>query len=280
MSELPPMSVKSSNMAKRPTMAEQADLHELYEASVQNVENEIEFLQTTFRQLSGRTAYLFREDFCGTASAACQWVRQGPEYQAIGVDIDASVLEWGRINRVGRLATEDQARVKLMQSDVQTVETPKVDIMAAFNFSYWIFEERAQMLDYMRRCYSALKDDGVLFMDMFGGPESFEETKEKTKHDGFTYVWHQARFHPVTNHMQCYIHFKFPDGSKIKKAFSYSWRLYTAPELRDLLLEAGFSKATVYWEGEDEDGEGNGEFTPDEKGEADLAWIAYIVAQK
>jgi len=56
--------------------------------------------------------------------------------------------------------------------------------------------------------------------------------------------------------------------------------MYTAPELRDLLLEAGFSKATVYWEGEDEDGEGNGEFTPDEKGEADLAWIAYIVAEK
>ncbi len=274
------MSVKSSKMGNRPTMAEEADLHELYEASVQNVENEIEFLQTTFKQLSGRTAYLFREDFCGTASAACQWVRQGPEYQAIGVDIDASVLEWGRVNRVGRLAAEDQARVKLMQSDVQTVETPKVDILAAFNFSYWIFEERAQMLNYMRRCYAALKDDGVLFMDMFGGPESFEETKEKTKHDGFTYIWHQAKFHPVTNHMQCYIHFKFPDGSKIKKAFSYSWRMYTAPELRDLLLEAGFSKATVYWEGEDEDGEGNGEFTPDEKGEADLAWIAYIVAEK
>src|SRR5210317_1546575 len=136
--------MSSKSASKKPTMAEQADIHELYEMSVQNVENEIEFLQATFKSLTGRTAYLFREDFCGTASAACQWVRQGPEYQAIGVDIDASVLEWGRTNRVGRLAPEDQARVKLMQSDVQTVETPKVDVMAAFNFSYWIFEERAQ----------------------------------------------------------------------------------------------------------------------------------------
>ncbi len=117
-------------------------------------------------------------------------------------------------------------------------------------------------------------------MDMFGGPESFEETKEKTKQKGFTYVWHQAEFHPVTNHMRCHIHFRFKDGSKIKKAFTYEWRLYTAPELRDLLLEAGFRKVTVYWEGEDEDGEGNGEFTPDAEGEADLAWIAYIVAEK
>ena len=98
--------------------------------------------------------------------------------------------------------------------------------------------------------------------------------------DGFTYIWEQAEFHPVTNHMRCHIHFKFPDGSKIKKAFTYEWRLYTAPEIRDLLLEAGFSKVTVYWEGEDEDGEGNGEFTPDAEGTPDLAWIAYIVAEK
>jgi SAM-dependent methyltransferase len=274
------MGAKSSKKHKGPTMADQADIHQLYEESVQNVENEVDFLSKTFSDLAGRPAYSFREDFCGTASLACEWVKQGKEYSAIGVDIDADVLEWGRNNRVTRLETEDQARVSLIESDVQTVETPKVDILAAFNFSYWIFEERAQMVAYMRRCYEGLKDDGILFMDMFGGPESFEETKEKTKHDGFTYVWHQAEFHPITNHMQCYIHFRFPDGSKIKRAFSYAWRLYTAPELRDMLHDAGFANVTVYWEGEDEDGEGNGEFTPDATGEADLAWIAYIVAEK
>ncbi|MDX1430697.1 MAG: class I SAM-dependent methyltransferase, partial [Rhodothermales bacterium] len=272
------MSAKSAK--KKLTMAEQADIHELYEESVQNVENEVEFLQTTFQQLTGRKGYLFREDFCGTASACSEWVKQGPEFQAIGVDIDPNVLEWGRKNRVGRLPPEDQARVSLIESDVLEVQTPKVDLLAAFNFSYWIFEERATMIRYMRRCYDALKDDGVLFMDLFGGPEAFEETKEKTKYKGFTYIWEQAEFHPVTNHMKCYIHFKFKDGSRIKKAFTYEWRLYTAPELRDMLLEAGFRKATVYWEGEDEDGEGNGEFTPEDKGEADLAWIAYIVAEK
>ena len=271
----------SANPAKKKlTLAERADKHELYELSVQNVEHEVEFIQETFQELSGRTAHLFREDFCGTASAACEWVKQGKDFQAIGVDIDPSVLDWGRNNRIGRLPAEDRARVSLIESDVLAVETPQVDVLAAFNFSYWIFEERQTMVNYMRRCREALKDDGVLFLDAFGGSESFEETKEKTKHDGFTYIWHQAEFHPVTNHMKCYIHFKFPDGSRLKKAFSYEWRLYTAPELRDMLHEAGFSTVTVYWEGEDEDGEGNGIFTPDAEGEADLAWIAYIVAQK
>jgi SAM-dependent methyltransferase len=276
------MSVKttSKTKTKKPKMADTADIHELYEESVQNVENEVEFIATTFHQVRGRTAHAFREDFCGTASLACQWVRQGPEYSAIGVDIDPAVLAWGRQNRVGRLDAGEQARVRLIESDVLDVETPQVDVLAAFNFSYWIFAERATMLRYFRRCRDALVDDGLFFLDIFGGPESFEETREKTKHDGFTYVWDQAEFHPVTNHMQCYIHFRFPDGSKIKRAFSYSWRLWTAPELRDILLEAGFRNVTVYWEGEDEDGEGNGIFTPDDKGEADLAWIAYIVVEK
>ena len=274
------MSVKTAS--KHPTMAEQADIHELYEQSVQNVEAEVEFLQNTFRALRGRTAHLYREDFCGTASASCEWVRQGDKFQAIGVDIDPSVLEWGREHRVGRLGAADRTRVQLIESDVRTVDTPQVDILAAFNFSYFIFDTRDALRAYFRRACDALKDDGVFFCDMFGGPEAQEETKERTKHKkhGFTYIWHQAEFHPVTHYIRCHIHFKFKDGSKIKKAFTYEWRLWTAPEIRELLLEAGFSKATVYWEGEDENGDGNGEFLPEEKGEADLAWIAYIVAEK
>jgi SAM-dependent methyltransferase len=264
----------------RSTLADQADIHELYEEAVQDVEMEVEFLQQTFRTLRGRTAYQFREDFCGTASASCQWVRQGREYSAIGVDIDPTVLEWGRRNRVGRLPVEDQPRVQLLESDVMKAVTPPVDAIAALNFSYFIFRTREQLRGYFSRCREALKDDGVLFLDMYGGPEAQEETKEKTKHENFTYIWHQAKFHPVTHFVRCHIHFKFPDGSRIRKAFTYDWRLWTAPELRELLLEAGFARATVYWEGEDEDGEGNGEFTPDETGVADLAWIAYVVAEK
>ena len=189
------------------TMAEQADIHELYEESVQNVEYEVEFLRKTFRELSGRPAYLFREDFCGTASASCQWVRQGDAFQAVGVDIDPGVLEWGRKNRLGRLPAADQARVSLIESDVMTVNTPPADLLVAFNFSYFIFDTREKLRSYFERAYHGLKDDGVFFVDLFGGPEAQEETREKTRHKGFTYIWQQARFHPVTHFIRCHIHF-------------------------------------------------------------------------
>jgi cyclopropane fatty-acyl-phospholipid synthase-like methyltransferase len=261
-------------------MAEQADLHELYEEAVQNVETEIEFVQETFLALRGRAAVSFREDFCGTASASCEWVRVGEGRHAVGVDIDAEVLDWGRKNRIGRLAESDRPRVKLLHEDVMTVDTGLVDIVGAFNFSYWIFKTRAEMIAYFSRVRESLNDDGVFFLDAYGGSEAYETQKEKTKYDEFTYIWHQAEYEPVTGRAVCHINFKFPDGSKIKKAFSYEWRLWSLPELRELLEEAGFASVRVYWEGEDEDGEGNGEFFEESKGEADPAWIAYLVAEK
>ena len=66
----------------------------------------------------------------------------------------------------------------------------------------------------------------------------------------------------------------------MERAFEYTWRLWTLPELKELLTEAGFREVVIYWEGTDEDGEGNGEFTPAEVGEACEGWVAYLVAKK
>ena len=118
------------------------------------------------------------------------------------------------------------------------------------------------------------------FLDAFGGPDASDLMKEKTKVDGFTYIWEQAEFEPVTSRILCHIHFKFPDGSKIKRAFTYDWRLWTLPELRELLEEAGFSKSHVYWETLNNKGEPSNNYRIATKGRPDPAWLAYVVALK
>lgn len=273
------MSANLSNKAK-PTMAELADRHELYEKSVQAVDDEVEFLDETFSKIRNRKAQSLREDFCGTAAASVAWVERHPDHTAVGVDIDTEVLTWGRNRNVAKLSPDTQARIKLLESDVMTADTEQVDLLVAFNFSYWIFDTRDKLRAYFAKAREALKDDGLMMLDLFGGSEAYDECKEKTKLDGFTYVWHQAKYDPVSSYMRTHIHFKFPDGSKMKKAFTYEWRLWTIPEIRELLAEAGFSRSTVYWEGTDDDGEGNGEWSPVESGEPDPAWIVYLVAEK
>ncbi len=261
------------------SIAQQADLHEYYEKAVQCAESECEFVVDTFRQIRGRTPHSLREDFCGTASVACQWVSLGRSMHATGVDLDAAVLDWGRGRNVARLKPSQQARLQLLQADVTKVRATGFDAVAAFNFSYWIFKTRAQMLQYFRRVRRSLVKDGIFFLDAYGGYDAYRELRETTAHRGFTYVWHQEKYYPVTSEVLCHIGFRFSDGSRIDKAFTYDWRLWSLPELTELLSEAGFSKTTVWWEGTARDGRGNGEFTPEAKGDADAGWVAYLVAE-
>jgi len=114
---------------------------------------------------------------------------------------------------------------------------------------------------------------------MFGGTEALEPVEEERWVDeDFKYVWDQDEFLPGTADLRCYIHFRFPDGSQRKRAFTYEWRLWTMPEIKDLLHEAGFSQVISYFEEYDEDGDGTGEFSVNEHGDACESWLAYVVA--
>lgn len=278
----PAKAKKKGRSPKKRTMAQMHDRHTLYQDAVQCVEAEIDFVDDAFKELKGRRATLIREDFCGTANTSCEWVRRRRTNRAIGVDLDEEVLEWGRENNVGALRGDAKERVDLRLENVLEVETDPIDAVLAMNFSYQIFKDRKVLLTYLKSVRESLADDGVLFMDAYGGYESYKTSREKREiDDDVTYVWDQNQYDPISGEMTCFIHFHFSDGSKMKKAFEYNWRMYTLPEIRDLLEEAGFSKSTVYWEGVDEEtGEGDGDFQPTEEAEQDPAWICYIAAEK
>ena len=265
---------------KKPKMADKADRHKLYEHSVQDAETEIEFLKDTFQRARGRAARSMREDFCGTATVACKWAAANWRHTAIGVDLDPEVLGWGREHNLAKLTEEVQERVQLVQGNVLEAPGRNLDIVTAMNFSYWIFKDRATLLRYFCNARAALASDGLFIVDAYGGSDAYEEMTEERKVKNFTYIWEQADFDPITAHAECRIHFKFKDGSRMDNAFIYNWRLWTLPEIRELLEEAGFSRTTVLWQGTDEEtGEGDGEFIPAERGEADPAWIAYVQAE-
>ena len=268
------------NRTSKRTMADKADIYRLYEKSVQCVEAEIDFVDETFTKLRNRKAVLLREDFCGTANTSCEWIRRRDANRAFAVDLDPAVLNWSRNNNISRCTQQQSDRIQLINDDVMVAETQPVEILLAMNFSYWLFKERAVMIDYFRRVYTNLTQDGIFFLDGFGGYEAFQEMEEETENGNFTYIWDQYSYNPINGHCVCYIHFRFKDGSKIKRAFCYEWRLWTIPEITEMLIEAGF-KATVYWEGCDEEtGEGDGNFEPATEGTADAGWIVYIVAEK
>ncbi|MCP4838866.1 MAG: class I SAM-dependent methyltransferase [Planctomycetes bacterium] len=278
MTKIPRESARARKRKQGWRTAEGSDIHELYELSVQDPDNEVDIINQVWSEQRGRVCKSIREDFCGTAAVAMRWVCEDPTHTAIGVDLDTDVLDWAKNAMADRLDEKQAKRIKLVLGDVNSTPLDPVDCVLAHNFSYFIFKQRQQVIDYFRVARTHLADDGLFILDCYGGSDSFVEMEEERDLDGFTYVWDQHKYDPVTGDVVNYIHFRFPDGTSLDRAFTYEWRLWTIPEIKEMLREAGFSDAIVYWEGTDEETEeGNGEWSVVNEGEACEGWIAYVV---
>lgn len=254
------------------------DRHELYEAAVQCPEADVIFFDRVYREWNGSLPRTLREDFCGTAAICAAWVRRRENNTAIGVDLHAPTLAVGQRRHIAPLG-DDAARVSLLCQDVRAARAPKVDVIGALNFSYMVFRGRSELVDYFRGVRASLARHGVFVLDIFGGWDAQALKTETRRRSGFTYVWDQAAFDPITHHTRFHIHFRFPDGSEMRRAFTYDWRLWTIPEVQEALAEAGFGRSTVYWEGTDQrTGRGNGVFRRTARTASCPGWIAYVAA--
>lgn len=268
-------------MARKPKRSKRPDKYELYSKAVQAPDFEVDFFNRVYRKHRGAKPTLLREDFCGTAQVCCEWVKRKADRQAIGVDLDPEPLDWCRAKLLPELSERQRERIELREDDVRKHHGDNADVLAAQNFSFFCFKTRDELRGYFEAARANLADDGLMVLDMMGGAETFkEEQEDRTRKDGFTYVWEEKRFDPITHHCKFAIHFKLPGRKEWRNVFQYEWRLWTMPEVRELLIEAGFVETIVYWEGTTADGEGDSKFRPRKRAAADPAWIAYVVALK
>ncbi len=266
----------------RKNKREPFDKYLYYFLSVQSPESDVSFMSDTYRELRGKKAKILREDFCAAFANCCAWVKQGSSFSAYGIDIDDEPINYGMTHYLPKNTKSEQKRIHILKKNVLNSNLPHADIVCALNFSYFCFKERNTLKKYFQNVYKTLNKDGLLILDCFGGTDCQEQNVEETVHDdhGFSYFWDQGYFNPINNHCKFAIHFKRKKEPIRRNVFTYDWRMWTIPELKDILTEVGFKNPVVYWEGTTRDGEGNGKFKPTEKGEECESWIAYIVADK
>lgn len=267
---------------KRKQKLEPFDKYAIYTQAVQSPDTDVRFFRKVYKQIrAGKTPHALREDFCAAYAISCSWVQLDKKNVAYGVDLDPETLDYGHENNLPMLTKEEQNRLCILEADVLTVKTPKVDIVAAMNFSYFFFKERKKLKAYFAKVFKDLKNDGVFILDCFGGSMTQEPNEENTRHRKFIYYWDQRSYDPISGEALFYIHFKRKgEGKRREKVFTYDWRLWSLPELRDILEEVGFSRVDIYWEGTTKSGAGDGVFKRVTKGEHCEAWIAYIAAVK
>lgn len=240
-----------------PTLAAQADKYVLYQHAVLSAEHEAHMLTRAYRDAYGEEPNVLREDFCGTGAICHAWVQADPAHVAYGVDLDPEPLAWGRQHNGALLNQQERPRVQLLEGDaLVSGNTPPADVVSAGNYSFFCFRQRNVLKEYFRAAARNLAQKGVLLMDVKGGPEVITPGHRHSRviETGATYEWEVVTFDAMTHEGEYRIHFHFPDGSSLAPAFSYQWRIWLPPELRDLVLECGFRRAAMYVGKADEDG--------------------------
>lgn len=256
------------------------DKYDYYVRAVQSPEEDVQFLAKTFELITGEKASILGEDFCGTFKLCTEWIKLNPEHRAVAVDLSEEPLIWGKENHLSQLNASQQQRLQIIRGDVMDDTLPKVDLMAAMNFSYYLFKSRDELRRYFKNVHSRLNPDGVFFADCFGGTDISDDVEEEVDHEDFMYYWYQESFDPITHFAKFHIHFQIKNEPKRERVFTYDWRMWGIPEIREVMHEAGFSKTRVFWEKSDEAGEGTGDFYEADSGESCAGWIAYVVGER
>lgn len=230
--------------------------HDLYEACVQSPEDAVPLL----RAIHGGDPAVLGEDFAGTAALSRAWVLADPDARAIAVELDAGTLEEARrrAESAGVIGA-DGSRLELVAGDVRTATGPRrhaADIVYVGNFSIGELTTRADLVAYLRHVRSRLRPGGVFACDVYGGQSAYmlgtaERPEPGPEDRTIVYTWEQREADPLTGRVLNVLHFEMleVDGSsagRMPDAFTYHWRLWGVPELRDAMAEAGFASSEVH----------------------------------
>ncbi len=268
----------------------------LYESCVQNPELAVKLL----RGIHGASPRILAEDFCGTAALSRAWVRAIESSRAIAADIDptplkrakAEITKYRAKSRGKSLAPAAQA-VRILRADVLTsapLAKARADVLFVGNFSIGEIHDRATLVRYLARSRKRLLKGGVFVCDIYAGESAFREGTTQREHilaDGtrVKYTWEQRTADPLTARVVNALHFRVFKGSELvqdlRDAFVYHWRLWSIPELRDAMLEAGFDRVDVYAQLPDaEDSDGNVYASPvDDPEELGPSFIVCVAAR-
>ena len=218
------------------------DIYTLYEACVQSPAE----MTAMLRAIHGRHPKILAEDFSGTAALCRYWASHVEQGRAIAVDRDPEPLS--RV--IGAPGVE------VIQADVMLAEG-KGDCLFAGNFSIGYHHTRPDLLAYLRHVRDRLNPGGVFVCDTYGGETAYtigRVVRDVPLRDGLLckYQWEQRAADPLTGRVTDVLHFRVLDEDEViadfPDAFTYEWRLWSVPELRDAMAEAGFARSDVYAE--------------------------------
>lgn len=235
------------------------DPFDCYELTVQSPRH----ITTFLRAVHGNHPIHLREDFAGTAAVSRQWItearRAGELARAIAVELDPATIARAK-SRIAEANSTDS--ITLLESEcIHASDRHPADLIFVGNFSIGYIHTRADLLSYLTASRERLArgnagfGGGIFACDTYGGASAFKLGGLERRHPGrrgeiIRYSWLHEKADPLTHMVENSISFRVEvDGEVIREyphAFTYHWRLWSIAELREAMLEAGFTTTEVY----------------------------------
>jgi hypothetical protein len=231
----------------------------LYELCVQRPAAVVELIRAAHARTAPPghpPAHILHEDFSGSGAVSRVWVATDPLAHAVATDLDPGAIAFGSARAAE--SDLDPARLVWRTKDVRAPHEPAAaapDAIFVGNFSIGELHTRTDLLAYLRSVRDRLCCRGVFICDTYGGAAAFRTGLVHRTHPGrepserILYTWEQRSVDAFTARVLNALHFRIEvEGEIIAQhfdAFVYHWRLWSVPELRDALHEAGFSRTEV-----------------------------------
>lgn len=175
---------------------------------------------------------------CGFGRISAELARMG--FAVTGVDITESYLKAARED-----AAYENLNIEYVNSDSRKFTRPSFfDVAVNLYISFGYFADRKDDLLVARNVYESLKEGGSFIIETLGKEIAVRDFVEAEwfERAGFTVLTSYKPEDSWTFLNNKWILIK--DGKRVEKTFSQ--RLYSASELRALLLEAGFAKVEIF----------------------------------
>ncbi|XVF05192.1 hypothetical protein REPUB_Repub05bG0150600 [Reevesia pubescens] len=233
----------------------------LYQQSVQSPKGDISYLQKFFLMyVGGRLPLHLQEDFCGTAlfrislfhgnvlkSHEAKLVSFMPQELIRNIQLEESDNN-SKIAAIDPNMHEGSTSLSNEESIKAESKIPAQDIVCAFNYSCCCLHKHTELVLYFKHVLEALSRKGGIFvMNLYGGMSSEQSLRLQKRFPNFRYTWEQAEFDIIERKTRISLQFHLQKKQKrLRHAFSYSWRLWSLPEINDCLEEAGF-RSVLFW---------------------------------
>lgn len=240
-------------------------LTDLFDLCVADGPRTVEFLLA----LHEGSPRVLREEFCGLAGLSRAWLQRVEGGDAVAVDPAAKPHTVGGVKVVPRSAR-------------------KADVTALAGFSVGNLHTRHALVRFLSGARQRLARKGLLTLDLYGGTRAFQvgehiRTLTGPAGERVEYTFEQREADAANGMVTNALSFTVRDKRKSRAAVHedalvYRWRLWSPPEVRDALADAGFRKVELYERSEGDEGEllirplGDPSELPDD-------WVLSIVAR-